>query len=70
MDAKKLKEVLKNHKHWLNEDCDGWGNMRGRPQQGKPQRGRPQRGKPLQGRPQRGKPQRGRERAIYSACLS
>ena len=28
MDAKTLKEVLENHKHWLNEDCDGWENMR------------------------------------------
>ena len=28
MDEKELKEVLENHKHWLNEDCDGWGNMR------------------------------------------
>ena len=28
MDAKKLKEVLENHKHWLNEDCDGWQDMR------------------------------------------
>ena len=27
MDEKKLKEVLENHKHWLNEDCDGWENM-------------------------------------------
>ena len=28
MDKKKLKEVLENHKHWLNEDCDGWQDMR------------------------------------------
>ena len=28
MDKKKLKEVLENHKHWLNKDCDGWNNMR------------------------------------------
>ena len=28
MDEKKLKEVLENHKHWLNNDCDGWRNMR------------------------------------------
>ena len=28
MDENKLKEVLENHKHWLNEDCDGWKNMR------------------------------------------
>ncbi len=23
-----LAEILKNHKHWLNEDCDGWEDMR------------------------------------------
>ena len=28
MDSEKLKEILDNHKHWLNEDCDGWQNMR------------------------------------------
>lgn len=28
MDDKKLGEILENHKHWLNEDCDGWENMR------------------------------------------
>ena len=28
MDSEKLKEILENHKHWLNEDCDGWENMR------------------------------------------
>ena len=28
MDVKELREVLENHKHWLNEDCDGWENMR------------------------------------------
>ena len=28
MDEKKLKEVLENHKHWLNKDCDGWQDMR------------------------------------------
>ena len=28
MDENKLKEVLENHKHWLNEDCDGWQDMR------------------------------------------
>ena len=28
MDSEKLKEILENHKHWLNEDCDGWNNMR------------------------------------------
>lgn len=28
MGSEKLKEILENHKHWLNEDCDGWKNMR------------------------------------------
>ena len=28
MDEKKLKEVLENHKRWLNKDCDGWENMK------------------------------------------
>ena len=28
MDSEKLKEILENHKHWLNEDCDGWQDMR------------------------------------------
>lgn len=28
MDSEKLKEILENHKHWLNEDCDGWKDMR------------------------------------------
>lgn len=23
-----MDEILKNHKHWLQEDCDGWENMR------------------------------------------
>ena len=23
-----LDEILKNHRHWWNEDCDGWENMR------------------------------------------
>ena len=59
MNEKKLKEVLENHKHWLNEDCDGWNNMRGRPQRGRPQ----------QGGPRKGRPRRGKERAVYSICL-
>lgn len=25
---KTLAEVLENHKHWWNEDCDGWRDMR------------------------------------------
>ena len=25
---KTLAEVLENHKHWWNEDCEGWGDMR------------------------------------------
>lgn len=28
MDDKKLRKILENHKHWINEDCDGWENMR------------------------------------------
>lgn len=28
MDSDKLKLILKNHKHWINRDCDGWENMR------------------------------------------
>ena len=24
----KLNKILENHKHWLNEDCEGWENMR------------------------------------------
>ena len=23
-----LKKIIENHQHWLNEDCEGWGNMR------------------------------------------
>ena len=23
-----LDKILENHRHWLNEDCDGWENMR------------------------------------------
>ena len=23
-----LKKILENHKHWLEEDCEDWGNMR------------------------------------------
>ena len=23
-----LQDILENHKHWLNRDCDGWENMR------------------------------------------
>ena len=25
---KKLDKVLENHKHWLNEDCEGWENLK------------------------------------------
>ena len=28
MDSEKLKEILENHKYWLNENCDGWQDMR------------------------------------------
>ena len=24
----KLDEIIRNHMHWLREDCDGWENMR------------------------------------------
>ena len=28
MTQKELKVILENHKHWLNEDCEGWKDMR------------------------------------------
>ena len=28
MTQKELKVILENHKHWLNEDCEGWQDMR------------------------------------------
>ena len=28
MTQKELNKVIENHKHWLNEDCEGWENMR------------------------------------------
>ena len=28
MTQEELNKVLENHKHWLNEDCDGWENMK------------------------------------------
>ena len=28
MEAKKLKEVLENHLHWIRQDCKGWQQMR------------------------------------------
>ena len=28
MTQKELNKILENHKHWLNEDCDGWERMR------------------------------------------
>jgi len=28
IDGKTLEEILINHKHWIDEDCDGWRNMR------------------------------------------
>ena len=28
MTQEELNKILKNHKHWLNEDCEGWENMR------------------------------------------
>ena len=27
MTNEELKTILERHKHWLNEDCDGWENM-------------------------------------------
>ena len=26
--AEELKTILENHKHWINEDCEGWEDMR------------------------------------------
>ena len=28
MTQEELNKVLENHKHWLNEDCDGWEEMK------------------------------------------
>ena len=28
MTQEELKKIIENHQHWLNEDCDGWNNMR------------------------------------------
>ena len=28
MNKEELAKVLENHKHWLNEDCEGWENMK------------------------------------------
>lgn len=28
MDSDKLKLILENHKHWLNQDCKGWEDMK------------------------------------------
>ena len=28
MNKERLAKVLENHRHWLNEDCDGWENMK------------------------------------------
>ena len=28
MTQEDINKILKNHKHWLNRDCDGWENMR------------------------------------------
>ena len=28
MNKEELEKVLENHRHWLNEDCDGWENMK------------------------------------------
>ena len=28
MNQEELNEILKNHKHWLNQDCEGWECMK------------------------------------------
>ena len=28
MNKEELEKVLENHRHWMNEDCDGWENMK------------------------------------------
>ena len=28
MNQDELNKILENHKHWLNEDCIGWENMK------------------------------------------
>ena len=28
MTQEKLNKIIENHQHWLNEDCEGWENMR------------------------------------------
>ena len=28
MTQEELNKILENHKHWLNEDCEGWESMR------------------------------------------
>ena len=28
MEQSKLNEILEKHKHWINEDCDGWREMK------------------------------------------
>ena len=28
MEKEKLNEILEKHKHWINEDCDGWREMK------------------------------------------
>ena len=28
MTQEELKVILENHKHWLNEDCDGWEELK------------------------------------------
>ena len=27
INGKTLENILEDHKHWLNKDIDGWGNM-------------------------------------------
>ena len=28
MNKERLTKVLENHRHWMNQDCDGWENMK------------------------------------------
>ena len=28
MTREELSTILENHKHWINEDCEGWENMK------------------------------------------
>ena len=28
MIQEELNKIIENHKHWINQDCEGWENMR------------------------------------------